>query len=74
MESSGHAVAREVDRLAGDGARIHVFAGRGNNGGDAFVAARFLDEYDLRVSLLGRPETITTDIARENWAALQQAA
>ena len=74
MESSGHAVAREVDRLADDGARIHVFAGRGNNGGDAFVAARFLDEYDLRVSLLGRPETITTDIARENWAALQQAA
>ena len=74
MESSGHAVAREVDRIADGGATIHVLAGRGNNGGDAFVAARFLDGYDLRISLLGRPETITTDISRENWAALQQAA
>lgn len=73
MESSGNAVAREVRQVADPGARVVVVAGRGNNGGDAFVAARFLDEYDLSVHLLGREETISTDIARENWAALQQA-
>ncbi|WP_324757456.1 NAD(P)H-hydrate dehydratase [Haloarcula montana] len=73
MESSGHALAREVRTHAAPGDPITVVAGRGNNGGDALVAARFLDQYDLRICLLGRPETITTDIARENWRALQRA-
>ncbi|SFS07608.1 NAD(P)H-hydrate epimerase [Halomicrobium zhouii] len=73
MESSGNAVARVVRQVADPGATITVVAGRGNNGGDAFVAARFLDEFDLEILLLGRAETITTDIARENWDALCQA-
>ncbi|WP_353634001.1 NAD(P)H-hydrate dehydratase [Halobacterium sp. NMX12-1] len=73
MESSGNAVARAVRESADAGASVAVVAGRGNNGGDAFVAARFLGEYDVTVHLLGRPETITTDISRENWDALQQA-
>ncbi|USZ67907.1 NAD(P)H-hydrate dehydratase [Halorussus salilacus] len=73
MESSGNAVAREVRAVADPGARVAVVAGRGNNGGDAFVAARFLDDYGVSVHLLGRAETISTDIARENWAALQKA-
>lgn len=71
MESSGNAIAAVVHELATPGDRIEIIAGRGNNGGDAFVAARFLDEFATRVSLLGRPETIRTEIARENWAALQ---
>jgi hydroxyethylthiazole kinase-like uncharacterized protein yjeF len=74
MESSGNAVAREVRTVADPGARVTIVAGRGNNGGDALVAARFLDEYDLRVCLLGRPESIGSDIARENWTALRRAA
>jgi NAD(P)H-hydrate epimerase len=73
MESSGNAIARVVRDLADPGDSVTVVCGRGNNGGDAAVAARFLDESDLRVLLLGRAETITTDISRENWAALQQA-
>ena len=72
MESSGNAVAREVRDAADPGASVAVLAGRGNNGGDAFVAARFLDDYDLTVHLLGRPESIATDISRENWDALQR--
>ena len=72
MESSGNAVARAVRAAAEDGP-VHVVAGRGNNGGDALVAARFLDDYDPRVTLLGRPEAITTSIARENWEALVAA-
>jgi NAD(P)H-hydrate epimerase len=73
MESSGNAVAREVRAVAQPGAAVALVCGRGNNGGDALVAARFLDEYDVAVHLLGRPETIRTDIARENWAALAHA-
>ncbi|WP_372478894.1 NAD(P)H-hydrate dehydratase [Halomicrobium sp. HM KBTZ05] len=73
MESSGNAVARVVEGIADEGASVRIVAGRGNNGGDAFVAARFLDAYDLHVSLLGRPETITTEIARQNWTALRRA-
>ncbi|WP_226007469.1 NAD(P)H-hydrate dehydratase [Natrinema salinisoli] len=73
MESSGHAVAREIRAIADPGARVVVVAGRGNNGGDAFVAARFLDEYDVTTLLLGRAELIGTEIARENWKALEKA-
>ncbi|MFC7129611.1 NAD(P)H-hydrate dehydratase [Haloferax chudinovii] len=70
MESSGNAVARACRDLADPGASVAIVAGRGNNGGDALVAARFLTAYDVTVHLLGRPETISTDIARENWDAL----
>ncbi|QLG48639.1 NAD(P)H-hydrate dehydratase [Natrinema halophilum] len=73
MESSGHAVARAIRTIADSGTRVAVVAGRGNNGGDAFVATRFLDEYEVTTILLGRAEVIGTDIARENWEALQQA-
>jgi NAD(P)H-hydrate epimerase len=73
MESSGHAVARVVREHADPGNRVVVVAGRGNNGGDAFVAARFLDDLALSTLLLGRPSEIRTDIARENWAALERA-
>ncbi|SEA10380.1 NAD(P)H-hydrate epimerase [Haloplanus vescus] len=73
MESSGNAVARAVRRVAAPGDSVALVCGRGNNGGDAFVAARFLDDHDPTVHLLGRPETIATDIARENWVALERA-
>ncbi|ELZ51555.1 carbohydrate kinase, YjeF related protein [Halorubrum distributum JCM 9100] len=73
MESSGNAVAREVRAVADPGATVALVCGRGNNGGDALVAARFLKGYDVTVSLLGRPEAIRTDIARENWDALESA-
>jgi NAD(P)H-hydrate epimerase len=73
MESSGNAVARAVRERVAPGAQVLLVAGRGNNGGDALAAARFLDDYDARIVLLGRPETISTRIARENWEALVNA-
>jgi NAD(P)H-hydrate epimerase len=73
MESSGNAVARAVRETVDPGASVAIVAGRGNNGGDGFVAARFLSGYDVTVHLLGRPESIRTEIARENWDALGAA-
>ncbi|MFC3958139.1 NAD(P)H-hydrate dehydratase [Halovivax cerinus] len=85
MESSGNAVARVAREVAPDGGSIAVVAGRGNNGGDGFVAARFLGgtggsdvvadgdgapAVDVETILLGRAERIGTDIARRNWDAL----
>lgn len=70
MESSGNAVARRVRELTEPGDDVALVAGRGNNGGDALAAARFLDDREVTVHLLGRPESITTDIARANWKAL----
>ena len=73
MESSGGALARRIQNVADTGSTVTLVCGRGNNGGDAFVAARFLSDYETRVYLLGRPETIQTEIARENWDALGNA-
>jgi NAD(P)H-hydrate epimerase len=73
MESSGNAVARAVRDLADPGAEVAIVAGRGNNGGDALVAARFLPDHDTTVHLLGRASAIGTRIARENWDALVAA-
>ncbi len=71
MESSGAAVARAVGVETELGDHVAVVAGRGNNGGDGFAAARFLDDRRVSVHLLGRRATIATDIARENWDALR---
>ena len=73
MESSGNAVAARVRDLTDTGDAVALVAGRGNNGGDALAAARFLDGRDCTVHLLGRPESISTDIARANWEALEAA-
>ena len=73
MESAGAAVARAVCEAAEPGASVAVVGGRGNNGGDAFVAARFLDDYAVTAFLLGRSESIATDAARANWDALVAA-
>ncbi|WP_149783078.1 NAD(P)H-hydrate dehydratase [Halorubrum aquaticum] len=73
MESSGNAVARAVRSASDPGERVALVCGRGNNGGDAFVAARFLGDRDVAVHLLGRPESIGTAIARENWETLRAA-
>ena len=73
MESSGNAVARAVRSVTDPGDEVAFVCGRGNNGGDGFVAARFLSDRAVTVHLLGRPESIGTQIARENWEALRAA-
>ncbi len=71
MENAGSALAREVKTRA-KGKRIIIVAGRGNNAGDAFVAARHLDEFEVTVLLIGRARDIATEEARRNWDILDR--
>lgn len=71
MENAGSALAQEVKKRA-RGKKIAVVAGRGNNGGDAFVAARHLSNFEVTVFLLGRSRDIATEEARQNWAILER--
>src|SRR5215218_4156891 len=51
MEAAGRAVAQAVAELAPQGP-IRVLCGKGNNGGDGFVAARYLAEMGFAVEAL----------------------
>lgn len=55
MDRAGFCVAHVVDNLCDrygwHGAAILLVAGRGNNGGDAFVAARYLKQHGYEVSV-----------------------
>lgn len=65
MQRAGQAVAATAQRLAPDG-DIVVVAGRGNNGGDGFIAAADLAARGRKVAvtLLCKPDTLTGDAAR----------
>ncbi len=71
MERAGREVASAAVRLAGGryGRRAVVVCGGGNNGGDGYVAARFLDTWGMRVTVLA----VGDDEPREPAAAKLRA-
>ncbi|MDW7725562.1 MAG: NAD(P)H-hydrate dehydratase [Candidatus Methanoperedens sp.] len=73
MENAGAGVARLVKEKK-QGVKITIIAGKGNNGGDAFVTARHLSGMDVTVLLIGRKEEIKTQEARHNWNALEKTS
>jgi len=73
MENAGKALADVVRERAAGLRRITIFAGLGNNGGDSFVAARHLKEFDIEILLLGRGVEIKTDIARRNFEIIKNS-
>lgn len=73
MENAGAAVANAV-KVRIPAGKIVIIAGRGNNGGDTFVAARHLGGYDTTVVLLGRKDEIKTPEAQHNWNALERTS
>ncbi|MDG2532686.1 NAD(P)H-hydrate dehydratase [Sphingomonas sp. HITSZ_GF] len=68
MERAGAAVAREAARFA-HGSPILVLAGPGNNGGDAYVAARLLKAagHDVAVAASGEPGTGVARAMHARW-------
>ena len=76
MNRAGLAVARVAERMATQvGTRsILCVAGKGNNGGDAFVAARLLHEagFSVRVLMTASPEEYQGDAAVA-FSALEKA-
>lgn len=71
MENAGAALAHEIMART-SGRKIAIVAGRGNNGGDAFVAARHLRGFEIVVYLIGRSRDISTEEARRNWKILEK--
>ncbi len=69
METAGSRVADAIIEQYGDvsGQVITIVCGKGNNGGDGFVAARYLHEKGARIEtfLIGRGDTVEGD-ARAN--------
>jgi len=75
MERAGAALATEIGRMLPDAhAPLLIVAGPGNNGGDAFVAARLLRTEGIvpTVVLAGDPERLPRDAkaALEAWLAI----
>lgn len=60
MERAGHAIAEAVLRMGPDG-RVAVVSGKGNNGGDGWVAARILaaEGRDVHVFALAAPASLS---------------
>ncbi|MEA2233168.1 MAG: ADP-dependent NAD(P)H-hydrate dehydratase / NAD(P)H-hydrate epimerase [Solirubrobacteraceae bacterium] len=71
MERAGSGLALEVDRVARRGP-VAIVCGKGNNGGDGFVAARLLYELGrtVRVLRLAEPQSYRGDAA-ENMRRLE---
>jgi len=74
MENAGAATVKRLVEKFNDmsSKNILVFAGLGNNGGDAFVISRHLAGYGAQVCvvLLGSPKNLRTEESRWNWELL----
>ncbi len=55
-----------------DVVKVTILAGKGNNGGDAFAAARHLrkENFDVKIILIGRSKDLRTEESNRNWRIL----
>ena len=74
MENAGKGVADFIiNELKPESKEILFFCGTGNNGGDGFVAARYLaNKYNVSVFLTGKKHDIRTDISKDNFQKLKK--
>ena len=78
METAGRDAALIIERRIGpaSGLRVAVYCGKGNNGGDGFVVARYLHQRGaaVRVLALGGDEAGMSDDAAANFRLLRKLA
>ncbi|MCW4035075.1 MAG: NAD(P)H-hydrate dehydratase [Candidatus Bathyarchaeota archaeon] len=75
METAGRNVAEEIaSRFDAKKTKVAIFCGSGGNGGDGFVAARYLAclGFKVEIILATRASNIAHESAQKNWIALQQ--
>src|SRR4051794_9327101 len=68
MERAGAALAEAAYRFAGPVPTL-ILCGPGNNGGDGYVAARYLAErgVEVRIAAIGEPNSDAAKSARSRW-------
>ncbi len=73
MENAGRCLAYKIIHLLKP-CKVAIFAGTGGNGGDGFVAARYLINkgFQIHVYLLGHPTRIKSKETARNWEILQK--
>ncbi len=73
MENAGKNIADFINKKFNKKEKnIVFFCGTGNNGGDGFVAARYLSEnYNVSVFIIGKINEIKTDISKKNFEKIK---
>jgi NAD(P)H-hydrate epimerase len=67
MENAGKGTAEHILETGGAGKRVLIICGSGNNGGDGYVAARYLvRKADVEVVLIRSRDQVRTEISRTN--------
>jgi NAD(P)H-hydrate epimerase len=67
MEEAGKGTAEHILETGGAGKRVLIICGSGNNGGDGYVAARYLaQDTEVEVILLGSRDHIRSEMSRAN--------
>ncbi|MDE6592259.1 MAG: NAD(P)H-hydrate dehydratase [Oscillospiraceae bacterium] len=76
MENAGRSLAEQISALTGDicGKQILLLCGKGNNGGDGFVAARYLARMGAAVTVNLTHGEPVGGIAAENFRRLSELA
>lgn len=75
MENAGRSIFLEIEKIIKEkrlkNPKIFVLSGKGNNGGDGLVTARFLINrgYDVKVALLGKKDDLASE-CRKNYEIL----
>ena len=73
MENAGKCVAQKIFEISKP-CKINIYAGTGGNGGDGFVAARYLHNHGFEVELflIGHQSHISSYEALRNWEVLSK--
>lgn len=73
MENAGRCLAYRIFHISKP-CKVAIFAGNGGNGGDGFVAARYLlnKGFSVHVFLLTPPSQIKSKESKANWEVLQK--